>query len=299
MRSRSRIALADLDVFWEVARDGSVTGAARRLGRVQSNVSTRLKQMEERLETILFHRRTTGLVLTDEGKALLPFARRILDLASEAEAVVRDAQPFGPFAVGAMESTAAARLPPILSAFHRLHPRVSLSVVTGTAAELLEQLRNGEVEAVFVAEPIVEQDFDVVAVFTEALVLIGPPEVEPIRNSHDLADRTIIAFEDGCAYRAHLQQWLEGEGVRPNATLSVGSYLAMFACVAAGTGYAVVPRSVLDTVGSPVQFRKLALPAPYSNIRTLLVSRNGEQSVKIDCLRDVVGLGEGPARPKR
>src|SRR5476651_2143646 len=105
---------------------------AARLHRVQSNVSARLTQLEESLGVALFHRSGRRLLITAEGSRLLEYADRLLQLAGEAEAAMRgDQQPSGKLRIGAMETTAAARLPLVLAAFHRAHPQVDLLLDTG------------------------------------------------------------------------------------------------------------------------------------------------------------------------
>ena len=84
--------------------------------------------------------------------------------------------------------------------------------------------------------------------------------------------------------RRYLHDWLHGAGIVPRTTLSVGSYLAMIACVAAGTGAAVAPRSVLDRLAPGETLRRHPLPAPMTGIRTLLAWRRGWRSARLDAL---------------
>src|SRR5690242_7854709 len=116
--------LSDLRIFSTVVSEGSVTRAAARLHRVQSNVTTRVRQLEDKLGTSLFIREGKRLHLTPAGQVLLGYADRLLALADEARTAVLDPQPRGTFRLGAMESTAAVRLPEPLSRFHRLYPEV-------------------------------------------------------------------------------------------------------------------------------------------------------------------------------
>ena len=81
--------LAALHIFKTVAETGGITKAAARLHRVQSNVTTRVKQLEESLGTPLFHRHKRRLTLSAEGKLLLAYAERLLRLSSEAQAALR------------------------------------------------------------------------------------------------------------------------------------------------------------------------------------------------------------------
>src|SRR5919204_1996631 len=118
--------LVELQIFKTVAEQGGVTKAAAALHRVQSNVTTRVKQLEERLGTKLFHRQGRKLVLSSEGKVLLGYAERMLRLSSEAQAAVKGGGPHGHFKLGTLESTAATRLPAVLARYHRRHPAVRL-----------------------------------------------------------------------------------------------------------------------------------------------------------------------------
>src|SRR5262249_10450689 len=140
------IDLAALEIFKAVAEQGGITKAAVRLHRVQSNVTTRVKQLEERLGATLFLRHRRRLVLSPEGKVLLEYADRLLQLSAEAEAALRDDTPRGVLRMGALESVAATRLPPILSRYHRAYPDVRLELVTGTTGALVAKVLAADVE---------------------------------------------------------------------------------------------------------------------------------------------------------
>ena len=79
-----------LQIFKAVADEGGVARAAAQLNRVQSNVSTRLKQLEAALDAPLFRRQNRRLVLSDQGRVLLSYADRLLRLSAEAQQAVRD-----------------------------------------------------------------------------------------------------------------------------------------------------------------------------------------------------------------
>src|SRR3982750_2248637 len=92
--------LSDLRVFRAVVREGGVTRAAERLHRVQSNVTTRVRQLEDDLGTTLFVREGKRLHLTPAGQTLLGYADRLLALADEARDAVQDPRPRGVFRLG-------------------------------------------------------------------------------------------------------------------------------------------------------------------------------------------------------
>lgn len=288
MRNMPQLSLSALDIFRQVAREGSIVGAAARLNRVQSNVSTRLRQLEEQLGKALFLRGSRKLQLTEDGAILLRYADRLLSLSHEAVDALNSGAPSGTLRIGTMESTATSRLPKYLSDYHARYPNVQIHLEVDTAGGLVDRLRAHDVDAAFIAEPLELADVSTEATFEEQLMLVVPPGFPSLRRRQDISGATIVAFEEGCAYRRYLQEWLAEEGIEPGTILSVGSYLAILACVAAGTGYAMVPKSVLDAIASEGAFRTHRLPKRFSRIKTLLAWRDGFRSRNLDALRAIL-----------
>src|SRR5689334_3905560 len=281
--------LVELQIFKTVAEQGGVTKAAAALHRVQSNVTTRVKQLEGRLGTKLFHRQGRKLVLSSEGKVLLDYADRMLRLSSEAQAALKGHGPHGLFKLGTLESTAATRLPPILARYHRRYPAVRLELSTGTSGALVDRVLRGELEAAFVAEPFTAKNLETMHAFSEELVLITPKAHPPVRTAKDIENRVVLAFTTGCSYRRRLEAWLGRASLVAERIMEYGSYHAITACVAAGSGIAVVPKSVLRATGIEGQVALHALPAKVANARTMLVWREGEHSAPLAALRSELG----------
>ena len=277
----------DLDallIFRTVAEQGGITRAATKLNRVQSNVTTRVKQLEEQLGTQLFTRTRNRLALSPEGELLLAYADELLRLSSEAQAAVKSGRPRGVFRIGTLESTAAARLPAILARYHRAFPEVQIELVTGTSGALVARLNALEIEAAFVAEPFTAAGLETEHAFDEELVVIEPRSGAPMRSPRDVAGRTVIAFSAGCSYRRRLEEWLGGAAVVPSQVMEFASYHAIIACVAAGAGIAIVPRSVLKLTNAEKELRVGALPRRTAKARTMLAWRAGHRSIALDAL---------------
>jgi len=277
--------LVELRIFKAVVEHGGITRAAAALHRVQSNVTTRVKQLEQRLGTRLFNRQGRRLVLSAEGRVLLAYADRLLRLSSEAQAALKGNAPHGLLRIGALESTAATRLPPVLARYHRAYPAVRLELATGTSGALVGKVLREEIEAAFVAEPFPAQGLETLHAFSEELVLITPKDHARVASPKDLGQRTILAFATGCSYRRRLEAWLGRSSVVAERVMEYGSYHAIVACTAAGSGVAVVPRSVLHATGMETQLAVHPLPAKVARARTMLVWRRGYQSSLLDALR--------------
>src|SRR5689334_82357 len=158
--SERTMELSDLTVFRTVVQTGGITRAAEKLNRVQSNVTTRIRQLEEQLGVELFIRVGKKLHLSPAGKVLLDYADRLLTLANEAQEAVHDTEPRGLFRLGAMESTASVRLPAPLSQYCRSYRDVTLELRTGNCQELTGLVLRGEIDAALTAGSIPEAPFD-------------------------------------------------------------------------------------------------------------------------------------------
>lgn len=274
-----------------VAREGGVLRAAEKLNRVPSNVTTRIKQMEERLGVELIRRRGRNVVLTEAGQTLVVYAERLLKLAAEAEGATKHAPSFGQLQIGAMESTTASRLPKLLSSFHRRHPDIRLTVETGTTGALIRKLRDYRVDAAFVGEPFAADGLSAQAVFEETLVLVTSRSHEPVRRAEDLQSPSILAFARGCSYRSRLEGWLSDQGIVAERTLELASYQAIIACAAAGAGCGIMPISVVETLRAAREIKCHPLPDEVARNATHLVWI-GEPSPQ---LRHLMALVEGGA----
>ncbi|MCJ2085913.1 LysR substrate-binding domain-containing protein [Methylobacterium sp. E-005] len=289
------IDLDDLHIFRCVVREGGVTRAAAQLHRVPSNVTTRIKQFEERLGVALFRRQGRSLTLTEAGRVLLGHAEKLLQMADEAERDLRGGTVRGVLRLGSLESAAGARLPPILSAFYARYPDVAIALQTGTTQALLRQLDRFEIEAAFVSEPFERRSLSSIPAFDEELVLITGKGVTTIREAVALGGRTVVAFPQGCSYRAHLVAWLAGEGASPERVLEMNSYHAIVACVAAGTGAAIVPGEMLDHAVLSDAVQRHPLPERLRRNRTHLVW-SGEASAPLTALMALLPKPAADAR---
>ncbi|XWN30552.1 MAG: LysR substrate-binding domain-containing protein [Devosia sp.] len=279
--------LTELRIFAAVVHEGGITRAAERLNRVQSNVTTRIRQLEERLQTKLFVRQGKRLILTPAGRVLLDYAERLLALASEAEAALHQQTPRGLFRLGSMESTAAVRLPEPLSIYARKFRDVTLELQTGNPTQLATAVLAGEIDAALVAEPIAEAKFDWIVAFEEEPVIVTSFDHPPIGDG-GAVPKTMIVFEHGCPHRRRLEDWYAQRKNLPERTIELGSYHAMLGCVLAGMGAALVPRSVISTFPESKRLRVTPLPEGHNKIRTMMIWPKNVKSPKVDALCQVL-----------
>lgn len=136
----------ELKIFKQVAELQSVSRAAEKLGYVQPNVSQRIKNLEEELGVRLFLRNNRGVTLTEEGKKLLDYTNKILQLIDEAKTAVNPNKWRESLKIGASQTISAVKIPHLLSSFFKEYNNIDVKVRTSNKIKLEEMLFYGEVD---------------------------------------------------------------------------------------------------------------------------------------------------------
>ncbi len=263
---------ADLRIFEAVARTGSMNKAALELNTVQSNVTARIKVLEERLGAELFERTNRGVTLTAAGHRLRPFAVRVAGLLEDARRAVADhGTPAGALVIGSLETTAALRLARVLSDFAGAWPAVDLSLRTGTSGELVEQVVAREIEGAFVCGPVHHADLLVEPLFEEDLVLLTAPDIADFDTLAQKGNLKIVVLRAGCSYRLRLESLLARRGIVGVRLLEFGTLEAIVACVGAGIGVTLLPEALIGSVWRHGRLRAHRLPPDESRVETVFI----------------------------
>jgi DNA-binding transcriptional LysR family regulator len=266
---------ADLRMFEAVARLGGMSRAAAELHTVQSNVTARVRLLEEAIGTPLFQRHSRGATLTAAGRRLLPYCARVRQLLDEARrAAVDDGRPQGPLVIGSLETTAALRLSPVLTTYAAAYPEVDLALTTGTTCELVDAVLGRRLEGAFVCGPVHHPELEEEAVFREELVILtAPSTLTTLQEWFGKADLKIVVLRAGCSYRQRLEAILATRGVVGVRQLEFGTLEAIFGCVAAGLGVTLLPRSLVGPVWRAGRVALHALPPAEARVDTMFIRR--------------------------
>jgi DNA-binding transcriptional LysR family regulator len=284
--------MRQLRMFCALAEEGSVTAAAEKVHCVQSNVTMRLKELESELKQQLFIRQKSGITLTSAGQTFLGYARRILQLAEESRNAMLDtATPTGILRLGSMETTAAIRLPKVLTKYRERYPQVRLSLTTGTTVELIRAVENHRLDGAFVGgfhqNPLLHQE----EIFKEELVLISSSKYKTMASlTKDMPQQTVLAFRSGCFYRSTFEQWLYQAGLIPSQILELGTLDGILSCVAAGMGVTVLPRAVVEGTSSRNLVCCHKLPPEFGRVSTVFVRRT--DTFESSALRTMVSMAQ-------
>jgi DNA-binding transcriptional LysR family regulator len=267
--------VSDLKIFEAVSRLGSMNRAAAELNTVQSNVTARIRALEDELGVALFRRHARGVTATPAAMRMLPFVGPVTKLLADAKAAAKDdGLPRGTLRLGSQETTAALRLSPLLGAFASDYPRVHLMLHTGTTHSLVEDVLACRLEGAFVAGPVNHPELQHEAMFQEELVLVTAPEIGTPEALLEIPDLRTIVFQIGCSYRQRLEAVLAEMGIVTAEPMEFGSLDAVIACVSAGVGVTLLPKGLVSKARREGKLALHQLAPEKARAETLFVRRS-------------------------
>jgi DNA-binding transcriptional LysR family regulator len=192
--------ITQLEFFVSVIEEGGFSKAAERVYRTQPAVSIAIRRLEEEVGAPLLDRSQKTPTLTDAGRIVYDYARRILSLRDRAREAVSELRTLqrGRVRVGANESTSLYLLPDVILAFRERHPAVKVEIFRHTSERLPREVLAGNLDFALTAYEPEESDLEAFAVFEDELVLVMPP-------GHRLAGRESVSVEElgGESFLAH------------------------------------------------------------------------------------------------
>ena len=261
----SRIPLVSLIHALAVAEHLNFRHAASALRVSQSSVSTRIKQLEQDLGTLLFERRHRGVRLTEAGRHFLEqVATGIehLDLAVRtAGAISRGEQ--GRLRVGLYASITAGFLAELLGQFREQHPSFDFQITEGRVQDTIRNVREGRLDIAFIVGAPPAGDCHSKPLWTEIL-LVALPERHPLAEAEsvtwsELASENFLARSGGAGPQAHdhIVRRLTGNGSQPHIRRLDVERDTLMSMVAQGYGIALTSEAAAQVPIPGVVFRPI------------------------------------------
>lgn len=242
--------LHHLRYFEAVARLGHVTRAAQELHIAQPSLSKQIQVLEAELGVQLFDRVGRRVELTDAGKLLLPYARRVLRDVAEAREVLRQRADLttGRVSIGAPPTVGTRLLPQALADFNARFGGIALELHEEGAGQLVSLLAEGTVDLAVVPIPVAGVACE--ELFTEELVIAVALHHRLAQQgtitSAELMHEDVILFPKGYELRDQTLQLCRAAGFEPRIVLDGGEMDTVLRLTAVGLGVALVPRLALD-----------------------------------------------------
>ncbi|MBT2619468.1 MULTISPECIES: LysR family transcriptional regulator [Chryseobacterium] len=264
--------LNDLKIFEAVAVHGSFTKAADVMCTVQSNVTARIKTLEEELEAQLFTRTSRKVSLTKSGHAFIQYARQISHIIDEAKKEIKKSDQIGGnLCIGCIETTLVFKAPGILSNFMKIYPHVDLEFKSDSRTKLIDDVLNYKLDAAFVSVPIHSSQLEQVHIKEDELVIVSSLEEKSINQILKKENLSIVVFEQGCVYRARLEAMLNSRGIIEYKSMVLNSIEGIINFVEAGLGITILPVELIEQYYKSRKLKVFKLNKEISSISTSLI----------------------------
>ena len=304
------VTIDEIETFVSIARRGGFARAAESLHRSQPAISRRVEMLEQQLGTPLFERVRGGVILTEAGRALLPYAEAALaGLKDGAEAVRGLARgERGAVSVALVGTLASTRFAGMLRQFGQRHPSVKLELRTANSEEVSDLVRRGE--ATLGLRYFIDSDPGLVSeqVTEEALVLACSPDHRlagrRVRDPGALVGERWVAFPPRRRRRepfaTALEHRLAAAGIEAAEIVRIDSLTAQKRLVEAGFGIALLIESSVQEELRLGSLEIIDAPALRGGVPVTLVRRrNGYLSGAAQSLVAVIKAGASTRARRR
>ncbi|MVO99245.1 selenium metabolism-associated LysR family transcriptional regulator [Paenibacillus lutrae] len=240
-----------LHIFYTVAEKGSFSHAAQALHMTQPAVTMQVQSLEDHFGIKLFHRSTKKIELTEAGKALIPYARKCVELIRQTEGAMTgySAMAEGRLQLGASLTMGEYILPRLLGPFSKEYPHISVSMKVMNTTQILDEVFAHQLTFGLVEAPIQHPDVHTEAILSDELKLIVPAE-HPLAEQESIQMDDVFRFpfvlrEEGSGTRRVMEEELERRGISSplNIVMELGSTGAIKSAVEAGLGISILSQS--------------------------------------------------------
>ena len=230
-------------IFYVIAKSGSISAAAETLFISQPAITFQIKKLEDQLGISLFTRTKHGVILTDEGKVLFDYIKIGIESITNGENALSNLKNLesGIIRIGASTTVCRHVVMPYLEIFHELYPKIDIQIVNNLTSNLLKDLRNGNLDILFLNMPMDEnKDLKIIPITDVQDIFVGNKKYYDLTNGklnlNNLNSFPLIFQKLPSNTRAYLNNYLKKNNVNLKPQLEVVSYNLIMDLVKAGFG---------------------------------------------------------------
>lgn len=239
----------EISTFLQVAQYQSFSKAARHLGYSQAAVTIQIKQLEQELGVHLFDRIGKQISLTHQGQVFYQYAVSIRNDLEQAKNAVSDPSTLsGKLCLGTIESICASIFPDLLAEYHRLHPEVTISIVTDSPGVLLDRMNENTIDIVYLLDRrIYDNRWCKTLEEPEENIFVASPDHELALVKRELELDEVLRFpffltEKDASYRHMLEQYLASINRSVKSFLEIGNTEFIIHMLLKNTGISFLPK---------------------------------------------------------
>ena len=286
------------EIFMKVCETGSFSRAAEALNYTQSGISQMMAGLEEELGVQLFARIKKGVILTENGKRLVPYIQEMVNQKDKLRQVAFDInnKVEGKLRIGSFTSVTAMWLPDVIHFFREHYPQVEVQIFDGNYDEIRDWIVHGQVDCGFLSS-IVADDLKFHPILRDPLCAVmqkGHPLARKKRVSlEELLDYPFIIETPGCDN--DILHLLEKCSKKPDISYSFRDDTLITAFVKNGLGVTISQELVMKTFADAVEVRPME-PESYRIIGLALARTNNSvvTGILLDYLREHIVSAKNP-----
>ena len=240
--------LRDLKYLVSVAQERHFGRAAEKSFVSQPTLSMQIKKMEDELGVQIFERSIKNFVITKLGQEIIKKAKIILREAEEIKNIAKNSKdPFsGELRIGAFPTLASYFFPQVVGKISKKFPQLKLLLIEEKTDELLHRLKNGEIDAAFIALPLQDESLESQKIFSEEFLLAVPQkhalsEKKKVQIK-DLQGKTLMLLEDGHCMRDQALEACALLGAFEQQDFKASSLETLRQMVIMGVGITLMPK---------------------------------------------------------
>ncbi len=264
--------LRDLQYIVAVAELKNFSQAALQCHVSQPTLSSQIKKMEELLGIALFERTNKKVMLTPSGEDIIRVARRILQEVDTIHAIAESSQDplAGTFRIGAFPTLATYIFPQLMPKAKAACPNLKLILREDKTADLLEQLKAGDIDAALIALPV-EVDGLTSEILFEDEFLLAVADNHPLAAASKvdlrvLQDHKLLLLDEGHCLRDQALDICHSTGASEEEDVRATGLETLRQMVKAGVGITLMPRIAIQANESGIRYIPFRDPVPKRTI---------------------------------
>ncbi|MCB9957225.1 MAG: LysR family transcriptional regulator [Rhodospirillaceae bacterium] len=266
------LTLRQLRYFDALARHAHFGRAAEACAISQPALSMQIKELEEVLGAVLIERGARQVRLTKFGEEAALRVRQILRSVDELGDLARASRDrlVGRLRIGVIPTIAPYLLPTVIGNLARVYPELDIHVRETLTPKLIQELREGRLDAAIVALPVSEPSLAEVALFSETFMLVRPSKDAgtPVPSADALCEMRLLLLEEGHCFRDQALAFCNIQSTLPRETLDASSLSTLVQMVGAGIGVTLIPEMAVpvETRSASVSVASFKSPQPSRTI---------------------------------
>ncbi len=254
-----------LKVFVSVVKNNSFSQAAIELDCAQSNVTSRIKQLEKNLGYPLFYRLSKGVKLTYEGEKLYPNALEIIHKIEKTLLKMNDSNKKEIIKISSTQANAPIRLVPFISNLKKDFPNMKVELYTNTSLSIIDAIINYEIDIAFVCGKPEHKDILILKEYEEELYIV--------ESLDDNSQNCVFTYINSCVYYKYLAAFLRSTGNNSFETVIIENYETILACVELGMGKSILPLNLIKKYGYENKLKMTKVDSTNTNFSTCLICK--------------------------